>query len=161
MITGMAFNIAQAVGQDNVEDLDRIAALIEGADVVGLPRTPNGYRELLEAHTAGLTVFVTHPTAEEPHLRAPQLDAVRAVVGDPRTPTILMGDLNEPASTCGLTDAAAGPTYPSEAPVERLDYVLAGGGLEVVEARIVATDASDHLPLMVTLSPSEWASPSW
>jgi endonuclease/exonuclease/phosphatase family metal-dependent hydrolase len=88
-------------------------------------------------------------------------------------PTILFGDLNDvPESrTLGTLEAefadawetagaGSGFTYPSQKPAKRIDYVLSRKNprpdsnatpllLRPVVARIVASDASDHLPLIV------------
>ncbi len=83
--------------------------------------------------------------------------------GQPRT--ILAGDYNshpeDPAiariRAAGLVDAAAAqglgatPTYASGRPYERIDYVFVSRDLEPAAARIPATTASDHSPVLVTL----------
>lgn len=40
-------------------------------------------------------------------------------------------------------------TFPADAPDSRIDYVLCNRPVEVLEARVIPTLASDHLPLMV------------
>lgn len=75
-----------------------------------------------------------------------------------------MGDLNaEPdqpelrrLTVEGFEDAAAQlgaaqPTFRSNQPRRRIDYVLLRGPLQAVEARVPATLASDHLPVVVQL----------
>lgn len=91
-----------------------------------------------------------------------------------RERTFLVGDLNlVPQSrtyrrlTLRMTDAhrAAGlaprATFPSYLPVLRLDYVLAGPGIDLLRAEVVRTTAtrtaSDHLPLAVDFSPADGA----
>ncbi|MGC4114413.1 MAG: endonuclease/exonuclease/phosphatase family protein [Myxococcales bacterium] len=82
-------------------------------------------------------------------------------------PMVVVGDFNRwwpgPVRSLlrrALFDCAARagrmePTYPARWPLFRLDRVLAGAGLEVLDARAVdrgeARVASDHLPLLVRL----------
>jgi endonuclease/exonuclease/phosphatase family metal-dependent hydrolase len=44
-----------------------------------------------------------------------------------------------------------GHTYPARDPEARIDYVFVGGQITVRDADVVATDASDHLPISVEL----------
>lgn len=46
---------------------------------------------------------------------------------------------------CGAGD---GKTYPYDAPVKRIDYLLLGSGASCVRAEVLATDASDHRPVL-------------
>ncbi|MEX2284777.1 MAG: endonuclease/exonuclease/phosphatase family protein [Gemmatimonadota bacterium] len=57
--------------------------------------------------------------------------------------------LIDPASRFGLSAAA---TWPAHSPVERLDYIFATPDLQPVNARLLRTTASDHLPLIVDFS---------
>ena len=41
-----------------------------------------------------------------------------------------------------------GKTYPYDAPVKRIDYLLLGSGAACVSAEVLATDVSDHRPVM-------------
>jgi endonuclease/exonuclease/phosphatase (EEP) superfamily protein YafD len=40
------------------------------------------------------------------------------------------------------------PTYPTDSPAERIDYVLAPAGWEHVETRVLDSTASDHRPVV-------------
>ncbi len=82
-----------------------------------------------------------------------------------RLPLLVGGDLNaEPDSevvrrllAAGFRDAWAecgrgdGLTYPSGAPIKRIDYLLLSGPLACTDARVLETTISDHRPLLVTL----------
>lgn len=46
---------------------------------------------------------------------------------------------------CG---AGEGKTYPYDAPVKRIDYLLLGTGAACVRAEVLDTDASDHRPVL-------------
>jgi endonuclease/exonuclease/phosphatase family metal-dependent hydrolase len=80
-------------------------------------------------------------------------------------PILLRGDLNaRPESPihrdlraagfrdaweeCGSGDAM---TFPAGAPDRRIAYLYLSGGVRCVEARVLASDASDHRPLLVRL----------
>jgi len=77
-------------------------------------------------------------------------------------PVVMLGDFNDvPGSeahrtlTAIATDAWAavgkgdGLTIPVQSPTRRIDWVLLRG-LTPVEARVIQTDGSDHLPVLVT-----------
>ena len=86
-----------------------------------------------------------------------------ARIGSSRTPTIVFGDLNAGPHSAELQPllarlhdtwpASAGPgfTYPATAPAKRIDYVLTSPDFSVAHAEVLATDASDHRPLIVDL----------
>ncbi len=81
----------------------------------------------------------------------------------PVMPTVLMGDLNEWRDTGGcLVDfaqhyksAPTGPSFPARLPLARLDRVMAGRGVEVVDCgthrSALSKIASDHLPVWAVL----------
>ena len=71
---------------------------------------------------------------------------------EPRTPVIqrlLAAGLVDVAGKFGLETAG---TWPAHSPVDRLDYVFATPDLQPVNARLLRTTASDHLPLVVDFS---------
>lgn len=123
----------------------------------------------------GVDVFSTHldfrPDAD---VRRAQVADMLAVLVRGSRPAILLGDLNAGPDADELrplfrrlddawlkataleagTEAPAahgGPTYPADAPNQRIDYVLVSPGLRVLSARVVPTNASDHLPVVVDL----------
>lgn len=79
-------------------------------------------------------------------------------------PSVMMGDLNEWRPTAGcLQDfsrahaiAPTGPSYHARRPVGRLDRIMVGPGLRIldcgVHASAAARVASDHLPIWATLA---------
>jgi endonuclease/exonuclease/phosphatase family metal-dependent hydrolase len=111
-----------------------------------------------------LKVMVTHlhhvPSEKEIRLR--QIAALLQS-WDQHPRTILMGDLNAGPGTeeihqlarAGLQDAwemggeGPGPTYPSTDPQRRIDWIWFSPEFEVVDAKVLQSDASDHLPLIV------------
>ncbi|HSH45918.1 MAG TPA: hypothetical protein VK966_08685, partial [Longimicrobiales bacterium] len=50
--------------------------------------------------------------------------------------------------------AANGLTYPSDAPVKRIDYLFLSGGLTCSAARVLETTTSDHRPVVVEVTPA-------
>ena len=114
-------------------------------DVAGFPR---------------LTIFCTHwgLDSEERSQQATALAGnIRAAVG----PVIVCGDLNENAegdgvrallNLTGMMDADAArnrPTFVSDNPTTRIDFVLHSADLVVRNVEVISTLASDHLPLLV------------
>lgn len=113
-------------------------------------------------HGHRLRVMTTHLQHDSAASRQLQAAEVAAHVRSSREPVVLTGDLNAPPSqpevttlTALLTDtfAAAGEgdgfTHPAEAPVHRIDYVLAG--LRPVRSTVLPTEASDHRPVLTEL----------
>lgn len=47
--------------------------------------------------------------------------------------------------TCGR---GSGLSYPADVPVKRIDYLLASGAVRCVKASVIATQASDHRPVL-------------
>ena len=92
---------------------------------------------------------------------------LRAAAGvrEPGLPLLLGGDLNaRPESpvhqalrAAGFRDAwtecgtGEGMTFPANAPDRRIDYLYLAGDARCLEARVLASDASDHRPLLVRL----------
>jgi endonuclease/exonuclease/phosphatase family metal-dependent hydrolase len=109
-------------------------------------------------------VFSTHlDYRPDPAVRRAQVGEMLAILGDGSRPTILLGDMNAPPERnelaplfARLRDAWAGNadpgfTYPGDAPTARIDYVFLSGPVRVVSARVPATEASDHRPVVADL----------
>ncbi|MFD8203894.1 endonuclease/exonuclease/phosphatase family protein [Streptomyces sp. NPDC003470] len=106
-------------------------------------------------------VYVTHlDYRADPTVRAAQVSDMLKVLSADRGPKILVGDFNaEPTAPElaplweKLRDAApgGGATYPAVDPVKRIDLVTVSPDVTVVGAREVATDASDHRPVVTDL----------
>ena len=131
-----------------------------------LPRPAGGeQRGLLETviNVRGVrlrfaTTHLQHTSTVE---RRAQTERIADLLGAAAEPTILVGDLNAAPSAPELAplwplfdDAAAGagPTYPAEAPVSRIDYVLATSDVGATAAAVLASTASDHLQVTADLS---------
>ena len=135
-----------------------------------LPRPEGGeQRGLLEAlvkvRGMPVRVFTTHLQNDSQAERLAQVEAIRGRLATVDESVVLLGDLNAtPAApeigalTEGLADAWAtagvgdGFTYDAATPHARIDYVLSSPDVVARTAAVVATDASDHLPVVVDLA---------
>lgn len=123
------------------------------------PKRPGGWYEtrcILKAELEnGVRVLVTHFGLE----RDEQENAVKAVLENIRDEKcILMGDFNvEPTNEllapirARLTDTSVGfcdgkPSFPSDKPRIKIDYIFVSPDIKVVFADIPETVASDHRP---------------
>jgi endonuclease/exonuclease/phosphatase family metal-dependent hydrolase len=130
-----------------------------------LPRPLGGeQRGLLETvlNVRGVRVrfadtHLQHNSAVE---RLAQTQRIAELLADAQEPTILVGDLNATADAPELAPlwplfedagAAAGNTYPAEAPDRRIDYVLVTPDVDARDAEVLASPASDHLRLTAGL----------
>ena len=108
-----------------------------------------------------LTTHLDHRTADPQRVASADaiLDMLQAFGPGP---VVAMGDFNDvPGSTTWtrlmtvFTDTWAavgrgdGFTIPVEAPTKRIDWILVRG-LEPVSAEVLKSDASDHLPVLVS-----------
>lgn len=130
---------------------------------------PNKYYEtrcLIRAEFAlprKLTVFVSHfglvdterKNAVDAFLReAARTDSPYLFLGDfnmtPDDPLLvpLYGQMRDTARVCGTEK----PTFPSDAPDKKIDYIFASEGLAIHSAEIPGLVASDHLPHTATVS---------
>lgn len=106
-----------------------------------------------------LTVFCTHWGLQEEERRQ-QAEALATLINAAPRPLILCGDLNESAdgaairlllTATGLHDADAEqgqPTYPSNEPRVRIDYILYSPELDLRHYEVVESEASDHRPVL-------------
>jgi endonuclease/exonuclease/phosphatase family metal-dependent hydrolase len=135
-----------------------------------LPRPEGGeQRGLLEARIqvrgTSVRIFDTHLQNTSQVERLAQVAAIREVLAAARESVVLLGDLNATpetpeiaAITHDLADAWAqagegdGFTYDAATPHARIDYVLTSSDVVARTAAVVATDAADHLPVVVDLA---------
>lgn len=133
-----------------------------------LPNLGGEQRGLLEArvNVAGRHVQVasTHLQHDDATERAAQTEAIVDLLGSATEPVVLAGDLNAvPGSSemvpieASFTDthgAGDGPghTYPADDPDRRIDYVFGNDHVRPVDARVVPTLASDHLPVVAEVA---------
>lgn len=131
-------------------------------------RMPGFPEVVVRARGVRVSVYATHlDDRAHPRIRERQVhEALRIRTADrPGTPQVLAGDLNatpeadELAPLWGhLTDVwtvvgdGRGLTYPSSRPTKRIDHVTVSPAVTPVEARVPATRASDHLPVVADLA---------
>lgn len=147
--------------------LSRFPIVSEGnrpLDPVGGGEQRGVLQTVLDVGGRRVLVLTTHfdhrrDSAQRPRSAAQMVDMV-GQWGD--GPVIMMGDFNDVSGseahrtlTAIATDAWAavgkgdGFTIPVASPTRRIDWILLRG-LTPVEARVIQTDASDHLPVLVT-----------
>jgi len=125
-------------------------------------------RGAIVAQAGGVWFVVSHLSTDRIS-RATQTRALASIVSGLKGPVVVMGDLNQPGSSLGpLTEAGLASdglrhgTLQHSLPKplmsalslvglprpKHIDHVLAGGGARVVRSWTVASDASDHVPLV-------------
>jgi glycerophosphoryl diester phosphodiesterase len=136
---------------------------------IHLPRPENGeQRGLLEAGIdvggVRLRVANTHLQHNSAVERRAQTERIVELLRPARNPIVLMGDLNAPPGTQELAPLSPrfvdawprggegdGFTYPAEGPTARIDYVLTTADVDVSDARVLTSPASDHAQLVADL----------
>jgi endonuclease/exonuclease/phosphatase family metal-dependent hydrolase len=125
---------------------------------IELPTPPGEEpRALLRAESGGVTFICTHLSLDE-GARELQTEALAGVVREVEGPVVLLGDLNQgrsslrPLLAAGLRPGPGRPrTHSSTLPWHQIDWVLAGGGAEIVAQWALGSRASDHRPLVATV----------
>jgi endonuclease/exonuclease/phosphatase family metal-dependent hydrolase len=126
--------------------------------VVALPRVGDEEpRIALTARWKGLSVIATH-LAWQRSVAARQLRALGRLCDGLEPPVVLLGDLNLPRRSLGpllergFTMGPRRGTFKSPLVRSQIDYVLAGPGLSLHTVETIPSPASDHLPLVATLT---------
>ena len=127
-------------------------------------RMPGLLEAVVDVNGTHVRVFDTHlDYRADPSVRTQQVAEMLGRIESARAPTIVFGDLNAGPSSPELLPllarlhdtwpASAGPgfTCPARAPAKRIDYVLTSPDFRVGNAEVLATEASDHRPLVVDL----------
>ncbi|WP_149549378.1 endonuclease/exonuclease/phosphatase family protein [Streptomyces marokkonensis] len=128
-----------------------------------VPAPGPGFAEVVvDVRGAHVHVYSTHlDYRADPSVRAAQVADMLAVLAADRGPKILVGDFNAEASAPelaplwgALRDAApgGGGTFPAVDPAKRIDLVTVSPDIGVTGARAVATEASDHRPVVADLT---------
>lgn len=123
-------------------------------------RERRGCLELvLECERKPLRVFCAHLGLESRE-RVRHAETIADAVREGSGAVVVAGDFNEAIderavrtllSRTGLRDAAESspePTYPSDTPRSRIDFILHSGDVIGHDAFVVNSDASDHRPLV-------------
>lgn len=130
-------------------------------------------KAVLNANGQAVTVFAVHFTVTSPENRRIQIDKALNVIEETGGHTILAGDFNIDAYTTNPTDQAnleavkarlkdsfdhcparslSGKyTFSSWDPHERIDYIFISTDISVVRHRTIASQASDHLPVLTEI----------
>lgn len=128
------------------------------------PRPMPGFLDaVVQVGRVTVRVLDTHlDYRPDPQVRAQQVADMLEILGETTRPVILLGDLNAPPDAPELTPLRArlrdvwtgsgsGFTYPADAPVRRIDYILTSGHFAVLDVRVLDTRASDHRPVVADL----------
>ncbi|MGW3682202.1 endonuclease/exonuclease/phosphatase family protein [Streptomyces prasinus] len=127
-----------------------------------VPAPMPGFAEVtIEVGGAHVHVYSTHlDHRAHPSVREAQVADMLDVLAADRGPKILVGDFNAEAAAPELAslwqrlrdaDPDGGGTYPAADPVKRIDLVAVSSGITVTGAEAVATEASDHRPVVTDL----------
>jgi endonuclease/exonuclease/phosphatase family metal-dependent hydrolase len=113
-------------------------------------------RSVVLAHVrggqGGCWVGSTHLPRHDPAMRAEASGRLTQLLASLGAPWIVCGDFNQtreawmPPSSVVVPGSPV-PTYPAHAPTAAIDYCLVDG--LTADAEVMASDASDHLPLVV------------
>lgn len=111
----------------------------------------------LQLPGASLTVIVAHLGLSKRERYLQMRKIVNTLKGE-KNPFLIMGDFNaledEIKPLLKVTrdiGAQSGPTFPSDLPKARIDYILASKDILDYEVEVIPTDTSDHLPVLATL----------
>ncbi|MEF3302033.1 endonuclease/exonuclease/phosphatase family protein [Paenibacillus sp. GYB003] len=130
------------------------------------PAPMPGFAEVqLDVRGTPLTVYVVHlDYRADPTVRAVQIEELLAIVGEDRYGKLLMGDFNAGPDAPELRPLFAafrdawdeakgnGFTFPAAQPRIKIDYILIGEGMEVVDSSVPDSSASDHRPVVARLA---------
>ncbi|MBX6356407.1 MAG: endonuclease/exonuclease/phosphatase family protein [Micromonosporaceae bacterium] len=133
------------------------------------PASAPGFPEaVVNVRGALVHVYATHlDFRSDPSVRHMQVRDTLAILAQdrPHAQQVLMGDFNAGPDapelaplwervTDAWTVAGEGPglTYPAEQPAERIDYVTVSPGIGVTSVSVPATLASDHRPVLASLT---------
>ncbi|MFC4119022.1 endonuclease/exonuclease/phosphatase family protein [Nonomuraea zeae] len=121
-------------------------------------------RAQVQVRGVRVQVFNTHLQHNDANERLDQVRAIQPLVAAHEGPVVLTGDLNARpeapeiralsetlADTWSRAGSGDGFTHPATGPEARIDYVFTSADVEVRSATVVASDASDHLPLFADL----------
>lgn len=108
-------------------------------------------------HDDLLWVGSTHLPRNDAAMRAEASALLHQLLGGLDGPWALCGDFNQPASSWLPDSAVTVPqppidTYPTNDPVEAIDYCVLGG--MTGDGHVLASTASDHLPIVIRLDPT-------
>ncbi|MGW3654808.1 endonuclease/exonuclease/phosphatase family protein [Streptomyces sp. NPDC005151] len=127
-----------------------------------VPAPAPGFAEVtVNVKGSHVHVYSTHlDYRANPSVRSAQVTDMLNVLAEDSGPKVLVGDFNAEAKAPELAplwkelqdaDPNGGGTYPAVNPFKRIDFVTVSPDISVVGAQEVATDASDHRPVVADL----------
>ena len=124
-------------------------------------KAPGFLETVLDVSGTRVRIFSTHLDYRgDPSVRTTQVREMLEIIDTSKMPTILAGDLNATPTAPELVPLLSAfktletpMTYPAGVPAKRIDFVLASDVFSLAEARVDSTDASDHRPVIMTVSP--------
>ncbi|MTI81737.1 MAG: endonuclease [Firmicutes bacterium] len=114
-------------------------------------------KAVIKRQNLDINFYNTHLTLDE-NSRIEQVQFINSVINQ-QDPTILTGDLNEQIGgkalkslqdkfiNCFPNDTGAF-TYPTASPTEKIDYIFTDKEWRVNWAKVIKSQASDHLPFL-------------
>lgn len=127
------------------------------------PELKPGFPEIVvDIDGRPLRLFNTHlDYRPDPRVRVAQVKEMLEIIGEINGPTILLGDLNarpDAEEIRGLlarfrdawneNERGPGHTFPAKNPDRRIDYLLVSEEIQVERVEVIATEASDHRPIV-------------
>lgn len=158
---GLAFLSKHEFASTKNHTLSRLSTQTNPPELIQLP----GFAEVSIA-VDGKTIrfFNTHLDYRgDPSVRETQIREMFDVMGSLEEPVVLMGDLNaQPhanelariftAFSDSWTDEKdPGFTFPGDAPVRRIDYILHSKSIKSSGSKVIQSAKSDHAPVMTIL----------
>ncbi|MFG6146827.1 endonuclease/exonuclease/phosphatase family protein [Halobacillus sp. B23F22_1] len=128
--------------------------------------TPGFAEAIINVQGSLIPFYSTHLDYRgDPYIREMQVDDMLQIFEEQPGSKVLMGDMNASPEANELrpllekfTDAwntvntTPGYTYPSVSPNNRIDHIYASEDIEVLDAHLIQSEASDHLPVIADLS---------
>ena len=123
-------------------------------------KAPGFLETVLDVSGTRVRVFSTHlDYRADPSVRTTQVQEMMEIVSTSKMPTILAGDLNATSAAPELAPLMSvfktidtPMTYPAGVPAKRIDFILVSDVFAMSDARVDSTDASDHRPVIMTVS---------
>ncbi len=161
---GLAFLTDLRVLSTENHEITRLST--QGTDPV--PEPAPGFPEIVvKERGAVVHIYATHlDFRADPSVREMQVqDTLTILDEDPKhAQQVLVGDFNAPpdapelaplwtelVDSWSIAGSGDGYTYPTVDPVKRIDYITTSPNIDTIAADVVATEASDHLPVVADL----------
>ncbi|MCP3026494.1 endonuclease/exonuclease/phosphatase family protein [Halobacillus sp. A5] len=128
--------------------------------------TPGFAEAIINVQGSLIPFYSTHLDYRgDPHIREMQVDDMLQIFEEQPGSKVLMGDMNASPEANELrpllekftdvwntVNTTPGYTYPSLSPNNRIDHIYASDDIEVLDAHLIQSEASDHLPVIADLS---------